>query len=225
MIRLHMIFIGILFVALLAVGCTSRNANTQPTPHALPTVTKSAAGTLSPCTSTSVTGMSTAPSSVNTDGTASSTWSTFTNPQGLYSIRYPRSLDPLGVEYVPDEATLFWQNSNVDMTVEIGTNVIPISGWNDLAAASLAFQSWLAKRNAPTHPDETLNVDGMDARLYLNGWNPGQTDAFLLRPIPGSEEAMIYSLSFICAAGDGQCTLPLFWRQMLLSFQSLPIGH
>jgi hypothetical protein len=159
-------------------------------------------------------------------GTASSSpalgWSTFTNPQGLYSIQYPDSLGPPGIA---DEGTLFWNTPEVpDFEVDISNNVIPTK----------TFRQWLVKSTgwASARPDETSIVNDMQAFFYGTDKSHSvpytDIEVFLLYPLTtrtGSSQSMVFNLSFSCNLGEVPCSVPAYWRQMLTSFHPLLINH
>ena len=187
----------------------------------------SASNTTSPVTATtspvipsvSTSATTTASSTLATaSGTPALGWSTYTDPAGVYSIAYPSSL---GLPGLDDQGTLFWNPQTSDLpNLEVNIDTIVI--------ATGTFQRWLVNAtgwaSANPKPDEISLVNGMQAYFYFDRPYSGETDVFLLTPVPGKRGAgttMVYSLSFSCNDGQILCNPPAYWRQMLDSFRPL----
>jgi hypothetical protein len=140
----------------------------------------------------------------------SSGWSTYVDPQGLYSIQYPNSFGQLTVGPDPDTAPT---KPAVDLT------------WNPLGDApdllvyiSLDYDNLEHSAGFPLQ--YTLVANGLTTKLYGDGY--GNERAFVSQ-ISGTSTPTYY-LDFTCnsVAGSYDCSLPAEWRQMLSTFRILP---
>jgi hypothetical protein len=193
----------------LAAGCSinspANDSQSQSGRTSAPIPNLSPSSSATPATST-ITAAGSSPTSV---GSATpSGWSTYSDPNGLYSIQYPNTLGNLNVPATKSgdlkasqEVELNWNLT--DFYVYIGIN------------AGLELQRELIEWHLI--PQQTITVHGLTGTLYtVPGWQGVDERAFLNGFINGT--STIYEID-LNGGLPGDEPLPSFWKEILNSFQ------
>lgn len=184
------------FMAGLAAACSPPLSVTQPTrTDSSPTHQSPALASTSP----------------ETASASSTGWSTFTDPEELYSIQYPNSL---GILRAP--STTPGNDTGIELTWAL-TDFYVYIGVNARAELQRELTSW------HLIPQQTIHSHGLTGTLYtLPGWQGVDERAFLTSAVNASSTT--YEIDF-SGGMSGEEPLPSFWRQMLDSFRGSPLGN